>query len=117
MRMKGISNLRLQQDITGTTLDANFPDSGGWGKRFAQNGKGKLKLKALFQDLQYKEAPEFFSMRACQLASKDLDACGPADIIRKRASLESLMQKYRKRHKQWPAPHELLSVARQDNVL
>ena len=117
MRMKGISNLRLQQDISGRTLDACFPDSGGWGRRFAENGKGKLKLKALFQELQYKEPPEFFSMRTCQLASKDLDACAPADIVRKRASLEGLMQKYRKKHKQWPAPHELLSVAMQAQVL
>ena len=99
------------------TLDACFPDSGGWGRRFAENGKGKLKLKALFQELQYKEPPEFFSMRTCQLASKALDACAPADIVRKRASLEGLMQKYRKRHKQWPAPHELLSVAMQAKVL
>ena len=62
----GSGELRLQQDITGRTLDANFPDSQGWGKRFADNGKGKLKLKALFRDLHFQESPEFFSMRTCQ---------------------------------------------------
>ena len=117
MKMKGIGELKLQQDITGRALDANFPDSQGWGKRFAANGKGKLKLKALFRDLHFEEGAEFFSMRTCQFASKDLDVCAPAEITRKRASLESLMQKYRKRHKQWPAPHELVSVAMQEKVL
>ena len=117
MRMKGISQLKLEQDVSGRILDACFPDSGGWGRRFAENGAGKLKLRALFHKLKFKEPPEFFSMRTCQLASKALDARPPTDILKKKASLEALMQRYRKKHKQWPAPHELLSVAAEAQVL
>ena len=66
--LKDVTNLTLQQDAYCTTLDACFPDSAAWGRRFAENGQGKLKLKALFQELQYKEPPEFGSMRTTQLA-------------------------------------------------
>ena len=71
----------------------------------------------MFIDLAFKESAEFFSMRACQFARKELDACAPEEIVRKRASLDGLMQKYRKKHKQWLAPHELISVATQAKVL
>ena len=117
MTMKGIPKLKWSHNMAAAHLDGHFPDSQGWGKRFAHSGKGRLKLCTLFDDLQFKEAPELFTMRTCQLACKELDQCDPAEVTRNRTSLEVLMRKYRKQHKQWPAPHELISVALQAEIL
>ena len=51
------------------------------------------------------------SSSACALVSllrRTNQVCAPAETVRTRASL---------RHKQWPAPHELVSVAMQEKVL
>ena len=69
MRMKETSNknMSLEQDKSGTIWGACVADSAAWGWRFAENGQGELNCKALFQELQYKQPPDFGSMRDTQL--------------------------------------------------